>query len=116
MAGLTYIPDVVTLALDEEACSGCKTCMSVCPHQVFEVENYRARIVDRDACMECGACAKNCPEQAIFVRPGVGCAAALLLASFTGGEAVCGCSAESAEAPECAGEEAGALVRSASDR
>jgi ferredoxin len=35
-------------------------------------------IVNRDACMECGACAKNCPVEALHVRPGVGCAAAVI--------------------------------------
>lgn len=30
------------------------------------------------SCMECGACAINCPVEAISVRPGVGCAAAIV--------------------------------------
>ena len=44
------------------------------------------RIVDRDGCMECGACAINCPPGALGVKPGVGCASAILHAWLTGGE------------------------------
>ena len=72
MAELRYLPDVVSLALDDERCTGCGMCLSVCPHAVFEIDNGHARIVDRDACMECGASALNCPEEAITVNAGVG--------------------------------------------
>jgi len=75
MKGLRYLPGVVTLRLDEEVCIGCGACVSVCPQQVFVVEDGKARLVDRDGCMECGACANNCPVAAITVQPGVGCAA-----------------------------------------
>lgn len=70
--GLSYMKNVVTLNLNTEKCIGCKNCTYVCPHQVFQVENKRARIVNKEACMECGACATNCPTAAIDVRSGVG--------------------------------------------
>jgi ferredoxin len=35
-------------------------------------------ILNADLCMECGACALNCPVEALSVRPGVGCAVAIL--------------------------------------
>jgi len=82
MAELRYLPNVVTLLLDLGKCTGCGRCVEVCPHAVFALENHRARIADRDACMECGACARNCPAQALSVRPGVGCAAALILSAL----------------------------------
>ena len=69
-----YLVNVVTLNLDVEKCNGCGMCREVCPHQVFAVEEKRARIIDRDACMECGACSLNCPTEAISVSSGVGCA------------------------------------------
>lgn len=97
MQTLRYLPDVVTLTLDVEKCIGCDTCVDVCPHQVFAVEDKKARIADRDACMECGACAQNCPVQAVYVRPGVGCAAGIILGAISGTEATCGCSTEASE-------------------
>ncbi len=95
MAELRYLPNVVSLALDEEKCAGCGMCITVCPHAVFEVHSGKARIVDRDACMECGACALNCPAGALSVQSGVGCAAAVITAALRGTEARCGSSDES---------------------
>ena len=78
MKELRYLPDVVTLAFDREACVGCGACTLVCPHGVFSVNGKTAVLVDRDGCMECGACALNCPTGAITVTPGVGCAAYII--------------------------------------
>ena len=94
---LRYLPDVVTLSLDEDECIGCEMCTIVCPHGVFVMNEDVAHIADRDACMECGACARNCPTEAIAVQAGVGCAEAVLYSAFRsrkngGGEASCCCS------------------------
>jgi len=90
---LRYLPNVVTLALDDQKCTGCGMCANVCPHAVFEVNAGKARIVDRDACMECGACALNCPEEALSVESGVGCAAAVIRGALgLGGSSDCCCS------------------------
>ncbi len=78
MKGYSYLQNVATLALDQEACNGCGRCLEVCPHQVFRLAEGRARIADFDACMECGACALNCSAAAIRVDAGVGCAAGLI--------------------------------------
>jgi len=91
MTRLRYLPNVTTLTLDVEKCSGCGMCTEVCPHGVFIVEGKRACIIDRDACMECGACAGNCPTQALSVRAGVGCAAAVLAGMIRRTEPVCDC-------------------------
>jgi NAD-dependent dihydropyrimidine dehydrogenase PreA subunit len=73
-----YLPDVVSLQLNDDKCTGCGMCAIVCPHGVMDLENGRALITERDACMECGACARNCPEKAIAVQAGVGCAQAVI--------------------------------------
>jgi ferredoxin len=88
---LAYLRNVVTLALDEEECTGCGMCAAVCPQGVLAVEHRKARIVDRDACMECGACARNCVPGAVSVRAGVGCATAVLNGMLRGGEPSCDC-------------------------
>ncbi|PKQ16552.1 MAG: ferredoxin [Actinobacteria bacterium HGW-Actinobacteria-7] len=91
MAGLRYIEEVVTLALDAKLCNGCRQCTMVCPHAVFELVEGRARIADKGACMECGACSRNCAPGAITLKPGVGCAAAIINGWITGGEPSCDC-------------------------
>jgi NAD-dependent dihydropyrimidine dehydrogenase PreA subunit len=78
MGQLVYLKNVTTLKLDEEKCVGCGMCLLVCPRAVLSLTNSRVEIVNRDACIECGACAQNCPTEAFSVRPGVGCAAAVI--------------------------------------
>jgi NAD-dependent dihydropyrimidine dehydrogenase PreA subunit len=87
-----YLQNVTTLAFDATKCIGCGHCTEVCPHGVFEVKERNAHVIDRDSCMECGACAMNCPAGALDVNAGVGCAAAIIMSWFTGGEPICGCS------------------------
>jgi len=88
---LRYLENVVTLELDAEKCTGCKRCLQVCPHAVFEMHDRKARIADRDACIECGACAKNCAAGALSVDAGVGCAAAIINGWIHGTEPSCDC-------------------------
>jgi len=95
MTKLRYLPNVVTLTLDVQKCTGCARCVEVCPHEVLAIEDQRARILDRDACMECGACAMNCPPQAITVQAGVGCASAVLNGMLRGSEPTCDCCSDS---------------------
>jgi len=89
MPQFRYLPNVVTLTLDPQRCNGCRMCVTVCPHEVFEIVDRRARIVDRDACMECGACARNCESGAISVDSGVGCASAIIIGALRGTEPNC---------------------------
>lgn len=96
MAPLRYLPNVATLALDVEKCIGCGMCTTVCPHEVFVVENRKSRIVDLDACMECGACARNCPVEALSVEAGVGCATGVINGYLRGSGPTCDCSDDSA--------------------
>jgi len=87
-----YLRNVVTLKLNEEKCTGCGMCINVCPHEVFLIKGGKAQIVDENSCMECGACAKNCSFSAIEVKPGTGCAYAIIVGKLTGTEPNCGCS------------------------
>jgi NAD-dependent dihydropyrimidine dehydrogenase PreA subunit len=86
-----YLSGVTTLNLDSEICVGCGICTLVCPHQVLDVSEKKAKVVDSNGCMECGACAKNCPVEAITVKPGVGCASYIIQTWIKGKEAAsCG--------------------------
>ena len=82
MKGFRYLEGVATLELDRALCVGCGRCLEVCPHQVFEMDGKRAKVVDKDACMECGACALNCPVAALSVDAGVGCASGMITEWF----------------------------------
>jgi ferredoxin len=95
MNQLLYLRDVVTLKLEEEKCVGCGTCLLVCPHAVLSLTNGKIEIATRDACMECGACVQNCPFEALSVRPGVGCAAAVINSMLRRKKTSC-CSVEGA--------------------
>lgn len=89
---MKYLRNVATLRYSLDKCTGCRRCVEVCPHGVFEMIDKRARVLDRDQCMECGACALNCESRAITVNSGVGCAAAIINGMITGGEPSCDCS------------------------
>ncbi len=78
-----YLKNVVTLQLSSEKCNGCGICLEVCPQGVFAKAGKGAvEIADRNACLECGACAKNCQRGAVTVRPGVGCAYAVIMSKL----------------------------------
>lgn len=89
-----YLKNVARLKLDIDKCTGCGKCVEVCPHQVFAKRNRKVEIIDKDRCMECGACAVNCPLHALEVKPGVGCASAIIKSWLTGSEPSCGCSSD----------------------
>jgi NAD-dependent dihydropyrimidine dehydrogenase PreA subunit len=88
---MKYLENVTTLTYSPDKCKACGRCAEVCPHAVFTWagKKEKALLNDRDLCIECGACMRNCPFDAIEVRPGVGCAFAILLSSFRGSKTPC---------------------------
>jgi NAD-dependent dihydropyrimidine dehydrogenase PreA subunit len=50
--------------VDQEKCTGCKTCEEGCPVEAIKVENDKA-VVDAETCVDCGTCIEECPEKAI---------------------------------------------------
>jgi NAD-dependent dihydropyrimidine dehydrogenase PreA subunit len=96
-----YLKNVAALKLKAEKCNGCGRCIEVCPHKVFDLRDGKSEIIDKDGCMECGACAKNCPFNAIEVKPGVGCAYAIIMGWLTGTEPSCDCSGGSSDKGCC---------------
>ena len=55
--------------VDEELCSGCGTCISVCPYSAIDLEEDKdGKIhakVNKALCMGCGACVAACPSGAM---------------------------------------------------
>ncbi|MCL2575561.1 MAG: ferredoxin family protein [Defluviitaleaceae bacterium] len=86
-----HLKNVTTLSLDIDKCVGCGACQVVCPHGVFEMGEGKIVLADKDACIECGACALNCPAKALAVKPGVGCASAIIKGWITKSEPSCDC-------------------------
>ncbi len=92
-----YLKNVSTLRVDEEKCIGCGMCVTVCPHEVLSLDHAGVRVAHLDACMECGACARNCPAEAIFVKTGVGCAAAVINSALGRKRSACSCTIEASQ-------------------
>ena len=51
--------------IDEALCTGCGTCIAVCPVKAIELRDDRAH-VNTALCTACGACADACPQGAIL--------------------------------------------------
>ncbi len=54
----------MAVIVDQEKCTGCGTCVEVCPVEAIKVESDKA-VVDAEACVDCGTCIEECPEKAI---------------------------------------------------
>ena len=57
--------------VEEELCSGCSTCILVCPYNAIELvkedKKSHAKVIDA-LCMGCGACVASCPSGAMQQR------------------------------------------------
>jgi len=56
------------IKVDLKKCTGCGTCVSVCPVNVYELKNKKAVPVRENECIECKACEVSCPQKAISVQ------------------------------------------------
>ncbi|GAG20434.1 unnamed protein product, partial [marine sediment metagenome] len=61
--------EAATAVVDEDACSGCKVCLALCPYNAitFDEEKKVAEISDI-LCKGCGVCVAACPAAAITGR------------------------------------------------
>ena len=54
--------------INSAKCTGCGTCVDICPMQVFKLENKKAKVVNAKECIGCRACEAQCEAQCITVE------------------------------------------------
>jgi len=64
-----YETEPFTSVVNEDLCSGCATCIAVCPYDAIRLEkqqdDHSIAKVDETLCMGCGACVVACPSGAM---------------------------------------------------
>ena len=54
--------------IDADKCTGCGTCIVLCPFNALEKDENDKAIVTEVLCKGCGTCASSCPEKAASLR------------------------------------------------
>lgn len=57
--------EAITAVVDEDLCSGCATCVKLCPYGAVQKDEKGIARVKDVVCKGCGVCAASCPERAI---------------------------------------------------
>jgi len=57
----------IVAAIDEKLCSGCGTCVALCPYSAIKKDERGIARVTEAMCKGCGTCAASCPERAIEI-------------------------------------------------
>ena len=63
----TYYVSVIDVSL----CTGCGTCVDLCPTDAIRLNTENLAGRNADACLGCGVCARFCPEEAISLKEGL---------------------------------------------
>jgi len=59
---------MVELKIDLGKCTGCGTCVDICPVKMYSLKNKKATVTGKKAeCIVCRACESSCPIGAISV-------------------------------------------------
>ena len=54
--------------VDAKKCTGCGTCASVCPANVFDMVKGKSLVKRPNDCVQCRACERSCSVSAIVVK------------------------------------------------
>lgn len=60
--------EAITAVVDENLCSGCGTCVKLCPYNAIQKDEKGMVRVTSVVCKGCGTCAASCPERAITMQ------------------------------------------------
>jgi NAD-dependent dihydropyrimidine dehydrogenase PreA subunit len=53
--------------IDQNKCTQCKSCIEICPMDVFSEKDGKIIVSKPEECIGCKACEANCPEDAIKI-------------------------------------------------
>ncbi|NHJ48401.1 MAG: 4Fe-4S dicluster domain-containing protein [Asgard group archaeon] len=56
------------IIINRDLCTGCKTCIEICPRDCFELDVEKKSVFHLKRCHDCGHCISYCPEAAIQHR------------------------------------------------
>jgi NAD-dependent dihydropyrimidine dehydrogenase PreA subunit len=63
--------EVIQIKVDPEKCTGCGTCVDLCPLEVYELVDFDGKLkaspVNQNDCIGCRTCELACPQGAIQV-------------------------------------------------
>ena len=60
--------EAITASVDESLCTGCATCIKMCPYSAIQKDERGIAKVNDVLCKGCGVCAASCPEKAIKMK------------------------------------------------
>jgi heterodisulfide reductase subunit A len=60
--------EAITAYVDEGLCTGCGTCVKLCPYNAIRKDDQGIARVNDALCKGCGVCAASCPEKAVNMR------------------------------------------------
>lgn len=67
--GEKFLLEPITVEVDETLCSGCKTCISLCPYKAITYDQEKKVVsVNEILCRGCGICVAVCPSATIKAR------------------------------------------------
>ena len=59
--------ELITYAIDPEACTGCRLCAKNCPQECITGERKEAHVIDTAKCIKCGVCRDVCTFDAVRI-------------------------------------------------
>ena len=67
--GVTIQPLSQDVTRDEERCTHCGACITVCPTEALYVDKKTMKVIfDSEKCIACELCVKACPPRAMIVK------------------------------------------------